>query len=312
MSRRVEIAVAGRTVGLSSPDKQLVEGVTKRAFVDHWLAAGPLTVAAVGSRLVSARRAPDGPGGEAFFQKNAPVGMPPWTRIVRVPSDSSDTGHTDHVVLADVPHLVALAQFGTVEVHVGTWSIDDPWRPRELLLDLDPPPDAPTSAVRDALRRTVAVVDEVGLPRAVKTTGSKGFHVHVPVTGADQDLARDVASLLARTLATRHPDTLTTAFHRADRRGRVLVDQWRNSGGATAVAPWSPRIAPGGPVARPLTRAEVDEHLDDVEPDDLRVADVAALLAAHGDPWADRPAPADVDTLHDVVDRLREGHRPAT
>lgn len=304
MSGRVPVEVDGRTVRLSSPDKELVTGVTKRALAEHWRLVGPLTVAAVGRRLVSAKRAPDGPGGEVFFQKNAPAGMPSWVATARVPSSSSDEGHTDHVVLLDVAHLVALAQFGTVEVHVGTWAIDAPWQPLELLLDLDPPPGAPVDAVRDALRRTLALTDELQLPTRVKTTGSKGFHVHVPVTGVGQQLARDVAGLLAEELAARHPDELTTAFRKADRRGRVLVDWWRNSTGATAIAPWSPRVAIGGPVARPLARAEVDDALDDVVPDDLHVADVRTFLEDHGDPWATEPSRLGPEALHAVIDSL--------
>lgn len=301
---RQTIEVGGRTVGLSSPDKQLVEDVSKRAFVDHWLRVGELTVAAVGRRLVSAKRVPDGPGGEVFFQKNAPKGMPSWISTARVPSNSSDEGHTDHIVLMDVAHLVALAQFGTVEVHVGTWDVDDPWQPRELLLDLDPPPAAPTSAVRSALRHALTLVDELELPRRVKTTGSKGFHLHVPLADADQDLARDVATRLASELVRRHPDELTTEFHKKDRGGRVLVDVWRNSGGATAIAPWSPRVAPGAPVARPLTDEDVADRLDEILPSGLRLADVGDHLDRHGDPWAGPPAAATTEELRAALDSV--------
>lgn len=306
MSRKLAIDADGRTVHLSSPDKQLVDGVTKRELAEHWVLAGPMTVAAAPRRLISAKRVPDGPGGEVFFQKNQPAGMPGWVQVARVPRSTEEKGHTDHVVLADVAHLVALAQFGTVEVHVGTWDVEAPFRPREVVLDLDPPPDAPVADVRAALRRTLALTDEVGLPTRVKTTGSKGFHVHVPVEGVDQDLARDVAALLARELVRRHPEELTTEFHKQDRRGRVLVDVWRNSGGATAVVVWSPRVAPGAPVARPLTRTEVDEDLDAIVPNALTVPDVPAFLDEHGDPWADPLAPVGADDLERVVSSLRD------
>ena len=297
MTRRVPITVGDRTVQLSSPTKELVPGVTKLALAEHWQRVGGHTLAHCHGRLVSAKRAPDGIDGDVFFQKNAPAGMPGWISTARVPSDSSDEGHIDHVVLDDAGHLVALAQFGTVEVHVGTWSVDDPYRPRELVLDLDPPPSAPVEHVRTAVEHTLALCDELRLPSLLKTTGSKGFHVHVPVTDVDQQRARDVAERLAAALARRHPDELTTEFRKQDRRGRVLVDWWRNGSGATAIAVWSPRVADGAPCAVPVRRDELHR----VVPDQWRVADVPHRLESVGDPWADPPPPSD---LSDVPDDL--------
>lgn len=294
---RTDVTVGDRTVSLSSPEKQLARDVTKLEIAEHWQLVGERTIAHCHGRLVSAKRAPDGPDGEVFFQKNIPAGMPSWISTARVPSESSDDGHIDHIVLDDAGHLVALAQFGTVEVHVSTWSVDAPWQPREIVLDLDPPPDASIEVVRSALRRTLALCDELELPTMVKTTGSKGFHVHVPTTGVDQPRARNAAQLLADELAERHPDELTTEFRKQDRRGRVLVDWWRNGGGATAIAVWSPRIARGAPCAVPIHRDEVDE----VVPDQWLVGDVPARLDDAGDPWADPPAPADLSPVFSAL-----------
>lgn len=297
MSQRIDVEADGRTVSISSPEKELVRGVTKLAFAQHWQRVGHLTLAAAHGRLVSAKRAPDGTDGDVFFQKNIPQGMPGWISTARVPSDSSDDGHIDHIVLDDVGHLLALAQFGTVEVHIGTWSVDDPWRPRELILDLDPPADAPLDAVRQATTQALELCDELELPTLVKVTGSKGFHVHVPVADCDQDRARTASELLAGELARRHPDELTTAFRKEDRRGRVLVDWWRNSGGATAIAVWSPRVADGAPCAVPIRREEVDE----VRPDQWLIADIDTRLDEAGDPWAERPAASDLSGVLDAL-----------
>lgn len=297
MSRRVDVEGGGRTVGVSSPEKELVRGVTKLAFAEHWQRVGDMTVAACHGRLVTAKRAPDGVGGEVFFQKNLPSGMPSWISTARVPSSGSEDGHIDHLVLDDVGHLLALAQFGTVEVHVGTWSVDAPWQPREIVLDLDPPPGEPVEAVRAALHWTLELCDELGLPTHLKTTGSKGFHVHVPVAGCDQDRARNASEVLAAELARRHPDELTTEFRKEDRRGRVLVDWWRNSGGATAVGVWSPRLAPGAPCAVPIRRDEIDT----VVPNQWGLHDVPARLAEAGDPWAELPAPTDLSPVYDEL-----------
>lgn len=295
MSDKPTITVGDRSVDISSADKEMVRGVTKLDLAEHWARVGQRTIAHAHGRLVSAKRAPDGAQGEVFFQKNIPAGMPAWVSHAKVPSESSDDGQIDHVILDDAGHLVALAQFGTIEVHVGTWSVDAPFQPREIILDLDPPPTAPVEHVRTAVEQTLAVCDELDLPTMLKTTGSKGFHVHVPVTGCDQPRARDVAQGLAEELARRHPDDLTTEFKKEDRRGRVLVDWWRNGGGATAVAVWSPRVAPGAPVAVPIHRNE----LHDVVPDQWGVAEVEERLRDAGDPWEEPPPPTDLSGVPD-------------
>lgn len=295
MSDKPTITVGDRSVAISSPDKEMVRGVTKLDLAEHWARVGERTIAHAHGRLVSAKRAPDGAKGDVFFQKNIPAGMPSWVSHAMVPSESSDDGQIDHVILDDAGHLVALAQFGTIEVHVGTWSVDAPFQPREIILDLDPPPTAPVEHVRSAAAQTLALCDELDLPTMLKTTGSKGFHVHVPITGCDQPRARAVAQQLAEELARRHPDDLTTEFKKEDRRGRVLVDWWRNGGGATAVAVWSPRVAPRAPVAVPIQRDE----LDDVVPDQWGIADIEARLGAAGDPWADAPSPTDLSGVPD-------------
>ena len=278
----IEVEVDGHVVRLSSPDKVLVAGgVTKHDLVEHWLLVGRLTLDHCRDAPVSARRAPDGPDGELFFQKNVPSGMPDWVRTAAY--DRREGGRTEHVVLADVAHLVALVQFGTVEVHVGLAPVDDRERPRELLLDLDPPGGSDHAVVRRATRRVLDLCDELGLPARLKTSGSKGFHVHVPVTGLDTEDVRMVAGALARVLAHRHGDELTTEFRKEDRGERVLVDWFRNSPGATAVAPWSPRALPGAPCAVPLDRDE----LAGADPRAWTVDAVRRRLAQKDDPWAD-------------------------
>ena len=296
-TRRVEIEAGGRTVGLSSPDKDLVPDVTKRAVAEHWRRVGAMTLAHCRGRVLTLKRAPDGAGGDVFYQKNAPAGLPPWISVARLPSDSADDGYIEAIVLDDVGHLLALAQFGTVEVHVGMWSVDQPWQPREIVLDIDPPRGADITEVRQAVHWTLELCDELELPTLLKTTGSKGFHVHVPVTDCALERARDAAQMLADELARRHPDDLTTEFRKQERRGRVLVDWWRNSSGATAVAVWSPRVARGAPCAVPIHRDELDHVL----PAQWPLHAVPQRLDEVGDVWQDPPAPNDLSAVIEAL-----------
>ena len=164
--------------------------------------------------------------------------------------------------------------------------VDRLWQPDRMVIDLDPPPGGDFAAVRRAARHTGELLRELGLTPFAQVTGSKGIHVWTPLRRrAGNDEVRAFARDIARVLAQRHPDDLTTEWRKEKRDGRILVDTARNTYAQTAVPPYAVRPRPGAPVATPI---EWDELSDSkLRPDRWTVKNVLRRLGAKGDPWAD-------------------------
>ncbi|MBC3761859.1 non-homologous end-joining DNA ligase LigD [Quadrisphaera oryzae] len=270
-------------VELKHLDAELFDGAgaTKRDLVEHVRAlAGPLVAELHGRPLTVTRVRP---GQRPFVQKNLPASAPDWVRTADVWAEASQ--RTVRYPLAeDARTLVWLAGQRAVELHPTVLSGEG--RVTHLVLDLDPPPGAPFSAVVAAARLVERALGDAGLAAAVKTSGAKGLHVVVPV----RDVAVDDAAAATRALAARAerlgPEVATTAFLLADRGGRVFVDPTRAGGGSLACC-YSPRVRPGVPVSFPVPW----DALDDVVPGDVTVHNAARLAAAaapdSGDPWRD-------------------------
>jgi len=156
-----------------------------------------------------------------------------------------------------------------------------PERPDVLVFDLDPPQDG-FELARTAAQLVRDQLDALALPAFVKTTGSKGLHVVVPLDGRDGfELVARLGHAIAARLCERHPDQLTTEFYKKDRRGRLFLDTMRNAPGATFVAAYSLLGRPNAPVSAPVTWDE----LDAVRPDGITLRDLRARLDRRGDPW---------------------------
>jgi DNA ligase D-like protein (predicted polymerase) len=283
-------------VRLTSLDSPLGDGlgVTKGDLVDHVDAFADRLVPLLAGRPLTIKRVRA--GAEPFIQRDVPKGAPEWVRTVATWSDRARR-EVHQVLCDDRRTLLWLANQRAVEYHVPFSRVGDE-QPTGLVLDLDPPDGAPFDVVvRTALLCRRALADE-GLSAAVKTSGSTGLHVVVPVHGSPaEDVAAATRALAARTERL-DPELATTRYVVAERGDRVFVDSTR-SGRGTIAAAYSPRVRPGLPVSAPVDW----DALDEVAPGDVTVR-TAAERFADSDPWAAAmPAPQELP-----ADLVAEGH----
>jgi len=192
-------------------------------------------------------------------------------------------GTVDHVVCEDAATVVYLANLATVTFHAWTSTVEHLARPDLVILDLDPDPGQGLEVVRAAARAVRAAGQELGLVPFVQTSGSKGYHVVMPLRpGPDVEVVRDFAAELAALVAARDPGRLTVEWRKEKRHGRLLLDTARNGYAQTIVAPYSVRPRPEAPVATPIDWSELSR----VEPRGYTVANLRRRLARKPDPWA--------------------------
>lgn len=266
-------------VDVTRPDKLLWPdpGITKRRYVDYLEAVADHMLPWLRGRPLSMVRAPDGVSGERYFQKAVSSYAPAWIRTVRIAAPSAGRD-VDYVVCDDPATLAWLGNQAVVEFHPAPVRRDKTDRLDLLLVDIDPPEQAFDAAV-EVTKLVLEVLDDLGLPAGIKTTGGKGIHVVVPIQrrwdAADTSRA---AGALAEIVVSRAPDLVTTAFRKADRGHRVMLDPSRNSPGATLVAPYSPRANAHGTVSFPIDASE----LGAIDPSDLTLTTTLGALGALG------------------------------
>jgi DNA ligase D len=269
----------GREVTISRPEKLLWEGVTKQDYADYLRAVSEDMLPWLHDRPLTMVRAPDGVGGERYYQKAAPTYTPAWIRTTRIPAPSAKRD-VDYVVCQDLPTLLWLGNQAVVEFHPAPVRRDRLERPDLLVVDIDPPADDAFAMAVEVAMLVLDVLDGSGLPFGVKTTGGKGLHVVVPIERrVDQGALRAAVARLTGIVVERRPDLVTDAFRKAKRGGRVMLDPSRNGTGATIVAPYSPRARADATVSFPVAV----EELGSVSPSDFTVSTVPGLL--------DRPGP---------------------
>ena len=261
-------------VPLTNLDQPLFEGAgaTKRDLVEY-LRGRPLSVIRVHR------------GQEAFMQKNVPRYTPEWVRTVRLWSESSRRD-VDYALCNDRRTLIWFANQRAVEYHPTLVRVERLETPTHLVIDLDPP-DAGAFAMGARVALLVrAALSELGLEGAVKTSGSKGVHVFVPVKGQPPMADAAAATRAIAERATRlDPQIATTAFMKGDRGGKVFIDATR-VGWASVISAYSPRVRPGTPVSFPVAW----DDLEAVSPGEFTVHTAIRQLG-DGDPWAEHMPP---------------------
>ncbi len=283
-------------------------GLTKADLVGHYQRVGSTMLTFLAGRPLTLQRFPKGIEEKGFMQKNAAKHFP--DSIGRYSVDKRDGDTTEYPVVTQAEDLAYLANQGTVTFHMWTATTAEPDRPDWMVIDLDPEAED-VEGVRFATMAVRELLAEFELEGFVLATGSKGFHVWVPLDASVEfDAVSTATRALASMVALRHPDRLTTEFLKKDRTGRVFVDWLRNTGIATVVVPFSLRPRPNASVAVPIRWDEVETATPDqwtltdlgdrldvdtaLEPHRLPVDDIIA---------AARDAGVDLDTPHDRFGR---------
>jgi bifunctional non-homologous end joining protein LigD len=269
---------------ITHPEKVLFpdDGITKGELASYYEAIAPIMVPHIANRPVTMERFPAGIAEKGFFQKDVSRGFPEWLQRVEVPKKG---GTVHHPLVCDARSLLWLANQNNITPHVWTSRTPSLYYPDICVFDLDPAEDDPdvlrtvALALRDLLR-------ELGLASWVKTSGSKGFHIVVPLDGRARcgEVAR-FAHAVGTILVERDPRHLTQEFSKADRGGRILVDTGRNGYSATFAAVYAVRARPGAPVSAPCTWEELERG--DVGPRTFALRTMAGRIGEVGDLWAD-------------------------
>ena len=274
-----------REVRLSSADRILFpdDGITKGDLWDYYEQAAPSLLPHLRDRPFTMKRYPHGIDGEVFFQKQAPKHLPKWipTRQFRTwpRGGGGESRLVDFALVNSMEAVLFMVQNNCIDMNAWYSRVDKPDRPDFVLFDLDPPDGGFVDAIRVA-HLIRELLDELGLPGYVKTSGADGIHVVAPITRRSTfKQTYDFAERASRLLESRHPGLVTTEWLKNKRRG-VLVDHRQNGHGKTIASAYSVRPKPGAPVSTPLRWEELTE---DVRPRTFGMREALARVEEHGD-----------------------------
>jgi len=269
---------------ITHPEKVLFpdDGITKGEVAAYYEAVAPVLLPHLRGRPITMERYPAGIGAKGFWQKDVSKGFPTWLQRVEVPKKD---GVVHHPIVTDARSLLWMANQNTITQHVWTSRLPHLDHPDLCVFDLDPS-NEDVAEVRTAAIGLRDLLNVVGLPSWIKTTGSKGFHIVVPLDGkTTMGAAARFADAVGTLLVRQAPDLLTQQFSKADRLGRIYMDTGRNGYSATFAAPYTVRAKRGAPVSAPCTWEEVERGV--VSPNSFTLRDMPGRIAAVGDIWAD-------------------------
>lgn len=272
---------------ITHPEKVLfpTDGITKGELATYYQTLAPALLPHISGRPVTMERYPQGIGTKGFIQKNVVKGFPDWLERVEV---AKKGGTVHHPLITDVRSLLWVVNQNTITPHVWTSRVPHLRRQDLCVFDLDPASDDDPDGVRTAALALRELLREYGHESWIKTSGSKGFHIVVPVNAAIRKIgAGRFVARVGKELVSRDPAHLTQEFSKADRKGRLYVDTGRNRHGATFAAAYAVRPRPGAPVSAPCTWEEVANG--EVGPQSFTLRTMAARVERLGDLWAALP-----------------------
>jgi bifunctional non-homologous end joining protein LigD len=280
----LEVEIEGRVVKLTNLDKPFWPklGVVKRDLIQYYINIAPVLLPHLTDRAMVMKRYPNGAAGEFFFMKRAPSPRPEWIEICHIEHSSGNI--IDFPMIQDLASLMWVINLGCIDLNQWYARCDDVDRPDYLHFDLDPVPGASFEKVIEAALFLRRALDALRMPSYVKTTGSKGIHIYIPIErGPTQKQVWTFAKEFAHAVASQAPQLLTAIYQVSKRpKGRILVDYNQNAWGRTLASVYSVRPREQPTVSAPVQWKELERG---VEMEDFRIDNVPARVRKIGDLW---------------------------
>jgi len=270
---------------ISHPEKILFpnDGITKGELAAYYEMIAPVMLPHLRNRPVTMERYHRGITAPGFFQKDVVKGFPEWLKRVEAPKKD---GIVHHPLANDERSLLWLANQNSITIHVWPSRAPKLNYPDICVFDFDPANEEEPERLRNAALLCRNFLAELGLKSWIKTSGSKGFHIAVPLDRkSDFEAVARFSHRVGRELVNRDPYNLTQEFSKIDRAGKILVDTGRNGYSATYAATYTVRAKDGAPVSAPCTWEEVESGA--VGPKTFGLRDMEKRIAEVGDLWTD-------------------------
>src|SRR4051794_16245326 len=257
---RTDVTVDGHTLQVSTLDKPLYPtGFTKGQVIDYYVRVAGALLPHIADKPMTLKRYPDGVDGQFFYEKNCPGHRPEWVHTA--PVQFGDGGKTiDFCLIDQLPTLVWVANLAAIELHPILATADDVNRPASVVFDLDPGPPADVVDCSRVALWLREILDQFGLASVIKTSGSKGLQLYVPLnTPVTYQETQPFSEALGQLLERRHPEAVVTQQRKDLRPGKVLIDWSQNTPSKSTVSVYSVRARARPTVSTPVSWDEVDD-----------------------------------------------------
>ncbi|MCM1053493.1 MAG: non-homologous end-joining DNA ligase [Ruminococcus sp.] len=266
-------------IEITNPDKIIYKKpkITKKEIVEYYKVVAKRMLPYLENRLISTIRCPDGIDKEQFFKKHLKENKYLGKKILKGKESKQD----DYYYIKDINGLIKEVQMNSIEFHIWGSTINNLNKPDMLVFDLDPDEAISLKKLREGVRDLKRILDNLKLKAYLKTSGGKGYHIVVPIKNIKSwQEFRKIAENIAKLMETKWPDKYTTNIRKDKRTNKIFIDWFRNTKGATSVAPYSLRARKNAPLSMPISWRE----LDTVKPNSITLKD-ALIRIKKRDPW---------------------------
>jgi len=281
-SKEILTEVDGQKLKLTNIDKIIYPslGITKAQFIQYYIEVSEHFMKYAAFRPLTLIRYPDGVNGKKFYSKSKPKWTPDWVKSYVMHHETKDI---DYLYLHNKASLIWLANLASLEIHPTQFKVTDSHKPDHFIFDLDPDENMSFEEIKNTAIEIKDFLTGYGYTSFVKTSGGKGLHIYVPI---DPEVSYDISTKAVKDLAKEFIQTdlqkYTLAVSKGKRKGKILIDIYRNHLGNTCVAPFSTRGKVGAPISMPFSWAHINQIKGS---QDFNIINYKEYLGKHGDAW---------------------------